>query len=92
MFRQLISWGGFWIGDEAVVVGEGRVVYSLYVGEKEVELKDQYELAQARITKLSRFAAIEDDRNKFKALMVSTCAVGPETVDGRIVTSDLVTC
>ena len=61
-------------------------------GEKEVEVADQYKLAQARVTKLSRFAAIEDDREKFNALMVKLCAIDPESVDGRITLSDLVTC
>ena len=61
-------------------------------GEKEIELADQYKLAQARVTKLSRFASIEDDRDKFRALMTKLCALDPESVDGRIVLSDLVTC
>ena len=61
-------------------------------GEKEVEVADQYKLAQARVTKLSRFASIEDDREKFKSLMVRLCGVDPESVDGRITLSDLVTC
>ena len=65
----------------------------LYIwGEKEIELGEQFKLAQARVTKLSRFAVIEDDRDTFKALMAHICGLDPETVDGGIILSELVTC
>ena len=41
--------------------GESELLFML--GEKEVEIGDQFKLAQARVTKLSRFASIEDDRD-----------------------------
>ena len=39
--------------------------------EKVLDIKYQYNLAQRRITTLDRFAAIEEDREKFKELMIA---------------------
>ena len=58
----------------------------------DVDLVHQYRMTLKKITSLSRFASLEEDRERFKALMVKACAIDSEDEVVRAVTlADLVT-
>ena len=60
--------------------------------DKDVELIHQYRLAQRKITTVSRFASLEEDLDRFKALTVKACEIPPEDDIAKAVTlADLVT-
>ena len=61
-------------------------------GESEISLSHQFKLAMKRVTSMSRFAAPEDDRDKFKDLMVRSLGIDFEDpLEGAVVVGDLVT-
>ena len=57
----------------------------------DVDLVHQYRMTLKKITSLSRFASLEEDRERFKALMVKACSIDSEDEVVRAVTlADLV--
>ena len=58
----------------------------------EVDIQYQYALAGQKITTLSRFGEIADDKEKFKKLMLSACAIPTEDeLTTAVVLAELVT-
>ena len=66
----------------------------LYIwNEKSLDIQYQYRLAERSITTLDRFAAIEEDREKFKELMVTACRLPrDDPIEMAVILADLVTC
>ena len=61
--------------------------------EKALDIQYQYRLAQRRITTLDRFAAIEEDREKLKELMIAACRLPRDVpIEMAVTLADLVTC
>ena len=61
--------------------------------ERVLDIKYQYYLAQRRITTLDRFAAVEEDREKLKELIVAACRLPrDDPIEMAVVLADLVTC
>ena len=57
--------------------------------DKEVEIAHQYALAKARLTSVSRFSEIEDDKEIFKKTVSELCQIDSKTVDGKIAIADI---
>ena len=59
--------------------------------EKSLDVQYQYRLAERRITTLDRFAAIEEDRDKFKDLMITACRLNrDDPIETAVILADLV--
>ena len=57
-----------------------------------MDIQYQYALAGKKITTLSRFGEIADDKDKFKKLMMSACGIPAEDeLLAAVVLADLVT-
>ena len=57
--------------------------------DKEVELEAQYLLTNARLTAISRFSEIEDEKEAFKNTISGICRLDLSTIGHQIVMSDI---
>ena len=57
--------------------------------DKEVDLEAQYHMCKARLTTISRFSEIEDEKEAFKKTIGEICRFDLNTIEHKIMMSDI---